>query len=235
MKDIFERKEIKFCITKEQKEELLFRLQETLLYDQFPEYTIYSVYYDSVNQDLLRASVSKPVYKEKLRMRSYQEVSSPNDPVFLELKKKYQGIVYKRRVDFTFKDAVSFLRKPEGSDVTRHELARVLRSENLKPAVSLRYHREAFIWKGDPELRITFDDEIFYRTQRHGLSKDSADVRLLENDLCLMEIKCKGSLPLMLCRILSEMKIQSSSFSKAGTAYGLEMESFSKRKGARLT
>ena len=51
-------------------------------------YNIYNIYYDTDNSDVIRHSISKPYYKEKLRLRSYYIPNNSNDKVFLELKRK---------------------------------------------------------------------------------------------------------------------------------------------------
>lgn len=169
--------------------------------------------------DLIAKSVSKPVYKEKLRMRSYQEARSENSPVFLEVKKKYRGVVYKRRKDFTLKEALSFLKNPKADDVTGGELKSLIDSSRLKPAISLYYHREAFVWKEIPDLRITFDDTVCYRRDHHGLFQSEEDQYLIDPDLCILEIKARFALPKMLVRTLSEMGLVSGSISKAGLVF----------------
>ena len=93
----FERYEKKYCLTLSQQRFLLERMTPYMKKDAYGEYTICNIYYDTDDFHLIRASLEKPVYKEKLRVRSYG-VPEEGDRVFVELKKKFDGVVYKRRV-----------------------------------------------------------------------------------------------------------------------------------------
>ena len=217
----FRRYEKKYFLTKEQYG--LFR-QSTAPFvsaDEYGKYSICNIYYDTDDYRLIRASLEKPVYKEKLRVRSYG-VPGPDDRVFAEIKKKYDGVVYKRRITMTDAAAESFLRGIRCSE-SRNQIAAELeyfqQFYKTKPKAFIAYDREAFKGNENPELRITFDTNLRYRLDRLSLREGDDGRALIDGDLILMEIKIPESCPLWLCNQLSELKIQPVSFSKYGTCY----------------
>ena len=188
-------------------------------------YTIANIYYDTKDNSLIRESLSKPAYKEKLRLRSYG-VPDMDSNVFLEIKKKYRGLVNKRRTTLELGEAYDFIEtgvKPELQDYMNgqvlNELEYCLNLYDLEPKVYIAYDRLAYFEKGNDDLRISFDTNI--RTRRSDLLLESGDhgKRLLDSDVWLMEIKTSLAKPLWLCEMLSEFEIRSSSFSKYGTEY----------------
>jgi len=185
-------------------------------------YTITNIYYDTGDHHLIRTSLSKPKYKEKLRLRAYG-VPTARDTVYLEIKKKYQGVVNKRRIDLPLSDAYLFsktCRIPdsvgENAQIAQ-ELAYALQRYRPVPKVYIAYDRRAYI--GENGLRITFDTNI--RTRRHDLRLEYGDYgkRLLEDGLWLIETKIGGAFPLWLVRLFSEQQVYAASFSKYGTEY----------------
>ena len=188
-------------------------------------YTISNLYYDTPDDFLIRTSVSKPVYKEKLRLRSYG-VPNLDSKVYLEIKKKFDGIVNKRRTTLSLSEAYEFLLsgvppKPKGYMNTQvlREIEYFLKIYNLSPKLYLAYDRIAFFEKGNKDLRISFDMNI--RTRRHDLRLEYGDSgeRLLEGDVYLMEIKTSLAKPLWVTGMLAELDIKRQSFSKYGTEY----------------
>ena len=193
--------------------------------DQYGWDTICSLYYDSENFDLIRRSIDKPVYKEKLRMRSYG-VPSGDTRVYVELKKKYDKVVYKRRIALTYDNAVDFLLKremPSNLSVKDNQIAAellyALNYYPLKPAMIVAYDRVALYCDHDPALRITFDTNIRSRYRDLDLSMGAHGAPVLEKGKYIMEIKVNGAMPLWLVRILRKLDITPGSFSKYGTAY----------------
>ena len=217
----FRRYEKKYFLTKEQyktfKEMIAFQIKA----DDYSTYTLGNIYYDTDDYRLIRASLEKPVYKEKLRVRSYG-VPGPDDKVFVELKKKYEGVVYKRRVTMTDSSAESFLRGIKDSSCSgqiNSEIEYFQSFYHTKPKVYIAYDREAFQGMENPDLRITFDTNLRYRLDRLSLSEGDDGQPILDNDLILMEIKIPGACPLWLCDALSKLEIRNVSFSKYGTCY----------------
>ncbi|MBR1724440.1 MAG: polyphosphate polymerase domain-containing protein, partial [Ruminococcus sp.] len=183
---------------------------------------IMSLYYDTPDYRLIRSSMEKPVFKEKIRLRSYG-VPERDSRVFLEYKRKYKGVVYKRRTTMPLKDMDRFeAGEKVGSD--NEQIENELRyAFKLYPELEARmlitYHRFSYSGKEDPNLRITFDDEVTYRGYDLDLSCGVYGRKLLNRGQRLMEIKIPGSMPLWLSRLLDELKIYPTSFSKYGRAY----------------
>lgn len=220
---VFKRLEKKYIITHEQYQLLVEALEEHIVPDAFGESTINNIYFDTPDYRLIRASIEKPtVYKEKLRIRSYG-VPTPESKVFVELKKKYKGIVYKRRVDMTYEEAIRYLYRheapPSPSQVTAEINSFLAFYRKLRPAVSLFYDRTAYYSKDDPELRLTFDTNIRYRNTQLDLSRGDYGTVIMDRSTYILEIKCIDAMPLWLTRELDRLKIYPSSYSKYGTAY----------------
>ena len=221
----FKRVEMKYLVTREQytkiQEELLKNGMEK---DKYYFSTIQSLYYDTPNKLLIRKSIEKPDYKEKLRLRGYG-IIKPNQKAFLEIKKKYDGIVYKRRIDTSEENAMRFMRNKdehlEGQIGKEIEYFRDF-YKTLEPSMLIIYDRFSY---GQPntDLRITFDTNVRYRTTDLSLSRALYGTLILSYDYAIMEIKTAVGLPLWLCKLLSETKSYKSSYSKYGTAYELDL------------
>lgn len=194
----FQRYEIKYLLTQAQKEEILRAMAPYMKLDKYGRTTIRNIYFDTDSYRLIRRSLEKPAYKEKLRVRSYQTASG-EDPVFVELKKKYQSVVYKRRLVLPERQVMASFRQgkplPVSSQIGR-EIA-YFRSyyEGLRPAVFLSYDREAFYALDGGAFRVTFDWNILYRTQELSLGSPVYGTPLLEKGQTLMEIKTPGGFP----------------------------------------
>jgi hypothetical protein len=194
--------------------------------DEYGAYTIANLYYDTENFSLIRTSLEKPIYKEKLRMRSYG-VPGDNDMVFVEIKKKFDGVVYKRRIELTAKDAVSYLNDglvPTDENQICREIDWFLTSYRPHPCVYIAYDREAYAGNDDPELRITFDTNLRARESDLDLRAGDWGEPLLPSDQILMEIKIPGTTPLWLAHLLSEIGAFTTSFSKYGTWYRQQLK-----------
>ena len=220
---VFKRKEVKYLLTEAQLASLRPALEAHMEPDAFAHSSISNLYYDTPDYRMIRRSLEKPSYKEKLRLRSY---GMPNDqtPVFPEIKKKAQGIVYKRRVSMPYGDALRYLsrRQPGGDGQIFQELNWMLTSYgSLAPRIFLSYERDS--WKGqeDPTLRLTLDREILWRTEALDLRRGAWGNPLLEPGQVLMEIKISNAAPLWLAKTLSENGIFPVSFSKCGRAFEL--------------
>ena len=228
--EIFKRYEIKYLITAEQRKILEAAFEEHMIPDAYGESTICNIYYDTPDFRLIRRSLEGPAYKEKLRVRSYGQIKSGED-VFVELKKKYNGVVYKRRVTLPEDEARFYLKGNELNENYGKEynfLERQIVKEidyfktfykELKPAVYLCYDRTAFFSKDDSNFRVTFDKNIKWRTKDLKLTSKPEGRDILEEGMSLMEIKTATSIPLWLVKILDKENIRKSSFSKYGRAY----------------
>lgn len=219
MEKSFKRHEVKYLITINQYINLMNYLSDKVEKDVFYKSTIYNVYYDTDNFELIRKSIEKPIYKEKLRIRSYDKPTLDSS-VYVELKKKYDHIVYKRREKIAYKYVLnnSFL---EGAETQIYKEIKYFNDfyGGLTPKMFLSYEREAYYFKDDKQIRITFDTNIKYRTENVNLLPSISDIKLLPNNLVLMELKVPFSIPYDLTKYLSSEKIFKTPFSKYGTAY----------------
>lgn len=224
---VFKRYEKKYFLTREQEAEFLKRIEGKMKLDKYGEHTICNIYFDTPNFDLARRSIEKPVYKEKLRLRSYGVPNSPDYKVFVELKKKYDGVVYKRREQMTLEEAEDYLYEgghPEKDSQILRELDWFLKTNPVRPAVYLAYDRRAFAGVWEPEFRLTIDRNIRARHKQLNLSDGAVGESIIPDNMSLMEIKIPGVMPLWMAQILSDMKIYPASFSKYGTYYSTHPE-----------
>ena len=224
---VFERVERKFLLTPAQYAGLMRTLPEYMQADQYGESTILSLYLDTDDSLLIRRSLEKPVYKEKLRLRSYG-VPREMDNVFLEVKKKVRGVVYKRRICLPLAQAMECLAQgsvPAAGGQIGREIAYMLRRYRLRPAVLLAYDRTAYaeLEPSPNRLRITIDRDIRSRQTDLDLRLGAAGELLLAPGMRLMEIKTAHAIPLWLCAVLDQNEIRPTSFSKYGRVYEAHM------------
>ncbi|VYT87926.1 VTC domain-containing protein [Clostridium tertium] len=226
----FQRYEKKFILNETQYKKLLPILYEYMNEDKFckngENYSIYSIYYDTLDNQVIRHSINKPYYKEKLRLRSYKSPIGENDKVFLELKKKINGIVNKRRATLTLKEAYMFLEyniRPKSIDYLNNqvldEIEYYLDNNKVSPKVYISYSRKAFFGKNDKDFRITFDSNIISRRDNLSMQLGVYGERILPNKSYLMEVKILGAIPIWLSKIMSELEIYNTHFSKYGNEY----------------
>ncbi len=218
----FKRYEIKYVITEGQKEAVLAAMKPYMKLDKYGRTTIRNIYFDTDNFRLIRHSLEKPIYKEKLRVRSYN-LASPESWVFVELKKKYDSVIYKRRIVLPESEVTGAFAAGKPLPVSSQigDEIEYFREyyEGLIPQVFLSYEREAFYSLDGSDFRITFDDNILYRTDDLSLCSIPGGRPILRAGLVLMEVKTSGAIPLWLVHILTKKKIFKTSFSKYGTAY----------------
>ena len=219
--NVFERVEKKYILTREKYNLLLEAIEPHMCADSYGKHTIGNIYYDTDTYELIRHSIEKPKYKEKLRLRSYG-VPMEDSKVYLEIKKKYDGIVYKRRISLTLAEAEAYLNegmRPEKDSQILREIDYFISFYQPKPKIYLAYDRIAYYGKEDEEIRITFDHNIRSRENALSLGVGDQGTPLLEDDQYLMEIKVPGAMPVWLADILSELEVYPSSFSKYGNVY----------------
>lgn len=243
---IFKRFEIKYMIDEAVFEKLMEVMDGYMIADEHGRSTVCSLYYDTPKHLLIRRSLEHPIYKEKLRLRSYG-VAEPSDTVFVELKKKFCSVVYKRRIAMKYDKALSYLAgngqvadsKIAGSkiadskivgsqiaesQITDSQIASEINYalkiyENLAPAVLLSYEREAFYARNNHEFRVTFDRNILWRDYDLSLDKGIYGTPILADPKVLMEVKTDGAIPGWMVDFLTQNKLYKTSFSKYGTAY----------------
>ena len=219
-KAVFERYEKKYLITNTQREALISALADYIVPDEYGAYTISNIYYDTDSYELIRASIEKPVYKEKLRLRSYG-TPKEDDMVFLELKKKYKGIVYKRRLTLPYHQAVRLLQKTDVTDGSQilSEIEYFLSQYPVSEKAFICYDRVAYTGVENHDLRITFDTNIRFRQIALQLDEGTWGDTLLSQDQVIMEIKIPGVFPIWLSSLLSTLEVFPISFSKYGSCY----------------
>lgn len=229
---VFNRYEKKYMITRQQYEAIRQRLEPYMEKDQYGLHTIRNIYYDTEDDELIRTSLEKPKYKEKFRVRCYGEPNAESD-YFLEIKKKYKGIVNKRRIVMKPQEAKAYLEngeKPREQSQIFREVDYVWNHYQLIPKIYLAYDRIALFGKEDAEFRVTFDQNIRSRDFALTLEKDTETTKLLKDGYYLMEVKISNAMPLWFVKILTELEIHSTSFSKYGNVYRRNLEKNGGRK-----
>lgn len=220
--DTFMRYEMKYLVTAEQRRAIMEMVGKYMEPDEYGRSTICNIYYDTPDMRLVRRSIEKPVYKEKLRVRCYGTPSA-DDKVFVELKKKYDEVVFKRRVSMSENEAEKYLAgkcgSPKCSQIVSELDYFISKYSGIAPAAYVSYEREAYFAKDDPNLRITFDENILWRDYDLSLTKGIYGNPLLSPGQSLMEIKVSSAMPLWLTHKLSEQKVYKVNFSKYGNAY----------------
>ncbi|SHL40381.1 VTC domain-containing protein [Anaerocolumna jejuensis DSM 15929] len=219
--NIFERVEKKYLLSNMDYELLKEKLLPFMKMDHYGLHTICNIYFDTENYELIRTSIEGPVYKEKLRLRSYG-IPTDNSAVFLEIKKKYKGVVYKRRVSMTLEETKRYLKHgihPSMDSQILKEIDYFIQFYRPVPKVYLAYDRIALYGMEDSDIRITFDQNIRSRMTELDLAEGDHGKCLLEKGAVLMEIKVPSAYPLWLAGILSDLMIYPLSFSKYGNVY----------------
>ncbi|MDE7325311.1 MAG: polyphosphate polymerase domain-containing protein [Lachnospiraceae bacterium] len=232
---IFQRVEKKYMLTQKQYESLLTAIEPHMAIDQYGLSKICNVYYDTADNELVRRSNEKPVYKEKMRLRSYG-IPAEDDVVYLELKKKYRDVVYKRRVALRLTEAESYLFggiRPNvgncpGSDrwvetQIFREIDYFISFHRTEPKIYIAYDRTAWYGKEDREFRMTFDSHIRSRRDHLSLGFGDEAQELFLQEYQLLEIKAAGAYPMWLVKVLGDLNVYPVSFSKYGVIYKKEL------------
>lgn len=222
MAEIFRRIEKKYILTKEQYLKLQNSIKDYMIEDEYGPSTICNIYFDSSQYDLISHSIEKPFFKEKVRLRSYN-VPTKDSKVFLEIKRKYDGVVGKRRIEMKLDDFNKYINDVNSLKSSNHQIKSEIdyyfKIYNLKPTMYISYSRVAYYQKDNPDFRLTFDNNVVAREYDLDLTKGKFGNNILEEDKYIMEIKTLNSIPLWLVNYLNELKIVPGSFSKYGTAY----------------
>lgn len=240
--NFFKRYEIKYLITERQKEEIVSAMKSYMKPDAYGRTTIRNLYMDTDSFLLARRSIEKPCYKEKLRIRSYKKPENEDD-IFVEIKKKFDRVVYKRRIEMKKLQVDRWL--DEGTGILEQKLScgegsherknwdidaistQICKEidyftghyENLHPVVFLSYDREAYYAPDGSDFRVTFDENILARDDELELNSEIGGMKLLDEGYFLMELKTGDAIPLWMTRLLTNEKIYPTSFSKYGTYY----------------
>ena len=222
MEESFARVETKYLLSAAQAAALeMGLLRQGFRRVDFGSPRVQSLYYDTADFALIRTSLERPTYKEKLRLRAYGDPGVLSDG-FLEIKKKYRGVVYKRRAAMSLREAMDGLsagRLPDTAGQTGREILWMNRRYGLRPASVVSYDRDAWFSGDEPGVRITFDRNLAFRDWDLNLNSRDPGIFLLPADQRLMEIKTGGFLPLWLTALLRENNVRRTHFSKYGLAY----------------
>ncbi len=229
--NVFKRYEKKFIMTRSQAEALLSIIRTHMTPDPYcidgQGYLIRNIYWDTEDNDLIRQSVEKPPFKEKIRVRKYGTYENPQSKVYIEIKKKITGIVTKRRIAVTPEEAEDFLVRgnpPKRQDYESLQIIReieyFLKIHKVVPKVFISYDRLAFFDKANPEFRLTYDTNILTRRGHLDFEYGPYGEAIMDPEHVLMEVKVHDAMPLWFASALSELGIYLGSFSK----YGKEFE-----------
>ncbi len=224
MKDVFKRIEQKYILSKIEYDKMQKIIDKYFLKDIYYDNKIYNIYFDNDNKDIVINSLEKPRYKRKLRVRSYG-IPKNDDTIYFEIKKKYNGMVYKRRVMLTLLEYNNYINKGilPGRDMQiMKEIDYIIKYYKLHPYMFLAYDRLSYYCKNNINFRITFDSNLRSRYDKLELNNSNLDELYFENNNYIMEVKCINSLPMWFVSYLSDNKIYPVSFSKIGNIYGKE-------------
>ena len=231
--DVFCRVEKKYLLTQAQTARMIEGVSaHGMRPDDFGRHTISNIYYDTPDYELIRRSLEKPIYKEKLRLRAYGKPTRDSE-AFVEIKKKFHGVVYKRRIEAPLSDAVRCLREGRFAEDTGQigrEIEYFLRFWQPEPRMMIAYDRVAFFSPEREDLRITFDDAIRYRLDDLDLAHGAGGALILPDGVRLMELKLSGAMPLWLPPLLTRCGARCTSFSKYGRAYELMTQNQQERE-----
>ena len=219
MNESFKRVELKYLITQNELNQLLKKLKSKIIKDQYYKSTICNLYFDNDNYDFIQKSNEKPIYKEKIRLRSYN-TPTLSDYVYLEVKQKYNHLVSKKRYKLKLSDYNEYHNKFLDLDnsYTLKEIDNIIKKGNLKPKIFIAYNRTSYKTKEDG-IRITFDTDLRYRKDNLSLEYGSQGKLFFDKRVYIMEIKTINTMPIWLINVFNELKIFPLSFSKYGEIY----------------
>lgn len=223
--NIFKRVEEKYLLSKEQYEKLFENINKYIEKDKYFETTICNIYFDNKNDELINTSMDKPIYKHKVRLRSYG-IPKINDDVFIEIKFKFKNVVGKRRMKLKLQDFKKYQNKNQYNKKSQimKEIDYLFKLYNLKPSYFIAYDRKSYLEKNNKNLRITIDTNL--RSRKENLSLELGDKGKLyfDKETYIMEIKTIDAMPLWLVKNLSNLGIYPTSFSKFGSIYKKDKE-----------
>jgi len=223
----FKRTEKKYLITKKQYDSFHKLSGNHIKEDENSDAIVNNIYFDNDDNFLIRQSISKPLYKEKIRLRGYNNL----DQMYLEIKKKYNKVVYKRRVPITFEEIDHSFHLNQTNNQIEREINYLMEKYKPKPKYYISYIRLAYKAIDNSNLRITFDKDVLFRLYDLDLRYGRYGESLLDEGVYIMEIKSKEAMPLWLVNIMNYLEIYPTTYSKVGNIYKREQI---KRKGEQL-
>lgn len=220
MVGFFRRIEKKYILTRDQYLFLKEAIKEKLIEDEHGKSTICNIYFDTEQFDLIRHSTTKPIFKDKVRLRSYN-IPTLESNIYLEIKRKYDGVVSKRRIVMILNEFYKYMNKEiklEDNQVKK-ELDYYFEHYKLRPTMFLSYYRRAYYDKENRDFRLTFDSHILAREYDLEIEKGNYGNHILEKNKYIMEVKTLGAMPMWFVKLLNKLKICPCGFSKYGEAY----------------
>lgn len=218
--DTFQRVEDKYRMSREEAREILEEMKGHIKKDFYFQYTVHNIYYDSKDAQMIISSLNRDRFKEKLRLRCYEQPSG-DTMCFLETKKKYADIVYKKRITLSHNEAMAYMNHGIPHHVhnnTAEEIDFLKNYYDCEPKTMILYDRTCFSSISEADVRITFDANIRYRLDDINLTERGDETKLIGQDV-VMEIKAMDRYPMWLVEILSKRKLYKQSFSKYGMIY----------------
>ena len=218
----FKRYETKYILETEQYVKIMDTIKKYTVPDEYCRTDVCSIYFDTPDYRVIRTSIEKPVYKEKLRIRCYG-IPSETGRGFLEIKKKYKGVVYKRRIETGYDNCLNYI-YGLGDMIPESQIKSEIRYfmdfySPLAPKADIFYRRYALCDRSDRRIRFTFDTDVFFRDYDFDIKNGIYGSRILPQNKVIMEIKSPGAMPLWTSEMLSREGIFPASFSKYGEAY----------------
>lgn len=218
----FKRYEKKYLLSPQQYTALKAEIDKRFNPDEYGETKICNIYYDTPNYLLIRRSIDKPIFKEKLRLRTYG-VPKGTTTAFIEIKRKFNSVVYKRRIHLPYNKAVEYIKtaqdRQSDTQISKEIDYMINFYPGIEPKFYISYDRSAFFYKETSDIRVTFDRNLIWRDYELDLTNGSYGEPLLPEGYVLMEVKVPNTEPLWMASLLSQLKIYPTSFSKVGTAY----------------
>ena len=214
-----DRFEMKFVITRDQRDAIMPALMERMRADENAMdgayYPIISLYYDTPDRDCYWEKEQSVPSRRKMRVRVYGSLDGKLPPtIFVEIKHKCDGRGVKRRLRVPLEEALWICagnppRRPLNVLDMRivDEIHMLVKKRNFRPTVAMRYDRQAYADK-DPEsdLRVTFDTGIAYRFDNLDPIPDDRrfDRFMLPDGYSVMEVKVTGAVPYWLTKLVGE-------------------------------
>ena len=226
--EIFSRREQKYLITQWQYLQLVENILPYMRPDKYGvegRYSVTSLYFDNDDQDIYFETKNKLKYRQKLRLRVYDDTDR-NGTAFFEVKQKHNKVVNKRRLVMPLSEAYRYLNN-DAEELSSYETSngQVLkeidhfkRFYDLQPEMIVSYNRHAFHGVTDPELRITFDLDLKCRNEDLALENGSYGHNFIDENLVVLEVKVNDSVPLWLTRHLQDLDCEQRSASKFCTS-----------------
>ncbi|WP_206854125.1 polyphosphate polymerase domain-containing protein [Candidatus Enterococcus mangumiae] len=223
LKNVFQRKETKYLLTTTQFHSFIEELKKQMQIDDYGLHTILSLYFDTADDRFITNSMNKPRYKEKFRVRSYG-VPTDSSLVFLEIKKKVNGIVYKRRLPLTYSEYLKWLQTKDFPSENHEQIQQEVdwlfrKNPDLSPKTLIIYERMSLFGKTDPDFRVTFDQHIRFRQTNLDLAITGEENLVAPELGVLMEVKALGAYPLWFVELLNAYQLRKGSFSKYAETY----------------